>query len=30
MNTACGLYINSPFKPTLGLDPESEADICIW
>ena len=29
MNTACGLYIN-PFKPTLSLDPESEADICIW
>lgn len=29
MSTACGLYINT-FKPTLGLDPESEADICIW
>lgn len=29
MSTACGLYINPQSKP-LGLDPESEADICIW
>lgn len=30
MLTVHGIYYINPSKPTLGLDPESEADICIW
>ena len=29
MSTACGIYKN-PSKQIICLDPESEADICIW
>lgn len=29
MLTACGIYKN-PSRQVVCLDPESEADICIW
>ncbi len=30
MLTVHGIYYINPSKPKVGLDPESEADICIW